>query len=207
MPNKHRVIAYIDGFNLYYGLKSKSFRRYYWLNLELVVENLLKPNQELKLVKYFTARISIPREKQRRQSVYIEALETLAKLRIFFGKYFIKEITCNNCKTVNYIPNEKMTDVNLATEMLIDAFQQNFDTALLISADSDLVHTVRSIKDLFPNKEIVACFPPGRFSSSLHKLCFPKTFVIGRRTVAKSLLPEMVTKKDGTILMRPAEWK
>lgn len=25
-----RVIAYIDGFNLYFGLKSKGWKRYYW---------------------------------------------------------------------------------------------------------------------------------------------------------------------------------
>ena len=29
-----RVIAYIDGFNLYFGLKSKGWKRYYWRDLE-----------------------------------------------------------------------------------------------------------------------------------------------------------------------------
>ena len=28
-----RVAVYIDGFNLYYGLKSKGWSRYYWLDL------------------------------------------------------------------------------------------------------------------------------------------------------------------------------
>lgn len=32
-----------------------------------------------------------------------------------------------------------MTDVNIAVEMMRDAFQDRFDAALLISADSDLV--------------------------------------------------------------------
>jgi len=31
-----RVITYIDGFNLYFGLKSKDWQRYYWLNLQLL---------------------------------------------------------------------------------------------------------------------------------------------------------------------------
>ena len=53
-----RVIAYIDGFNLYYGLKSSGWRRYYWLNIQRLVQNLLKPNQRLILTKYFTSRIS-----------------------------------------------------------------------------------------------------------------------------------------------------
>ncbi|MBP7766428.1 MAG: hypothetical protein KA113_14680, partial [Syntrophaceae bacterium] len=42
---KERVIAYIDGFNLYFGLKSKGWRRYYWLNLQALMRNLIKPYQ------------------------------------------------------------------------------------------------------------------------------------------------------------------
>jgi len=81
-----RVIAYVDGFNLYFGLKSKGWHRYYWLNIQLLAQNLLKPNQSLLLTKYFTARISSPPDKQRRQSTFIEALETLNDFQIFYGK-------------------------------------------------------------------------------------------------------------------------
>jgi hypothetical protein len=49
MPN--RVIVYVDGFNLYFGLKSKKWQRYYWLNPRLLAENLLKPGQTLVAVK------------------------------------------------------------------------------------------------------------------------------------------------------------
>jgi hypothetical protein len=58
--NKERIFAYIDGFNLYFGLKSKSWKRYYWLDLQKTVQNLLKPNQVLDYTKYFTARITGP---------------------------------------------------------------------------------------------------------------------------------------------------
>lgn len=53
-----RVIVYIDGFNLYFGLKSKGWRRYFWLNPQRLTENLLKPGQKLVFTKYFTARVS-----------------------------------------------------------------------------------------------------------------------------------------------------
>ena len=53
-----RVIVYIDGFNLYFGLKSKGWRRYFWLNPQKLIENLLKPGQKLVFTKYFTARVS-----------------------------------------------------------------------------------------------------------------------------------------------------
>ena len=38
-----RVIAYIDGFNLYFGLKSQGWQRYFWLNVQSLATNLLKP--------------------------------------------------------------------------------------------------------------------------------------------------------------------
>ena len=49
-----RVAAYIDGFNLYYGLRSKGWRRYYWLDLRRLVERLLRRGQQLVAVRYFT---------------------------------------------------------------------------------------------------------------------------------------------------------
>ena len=41
------VITYIDGFNLYFGLKSERWERYLWLNVQALAENLLKPDQSL----------------------------------------------------------------------------------------------------------------------------------------------------------------
>lgn len=55
-----RVIAFIDGFNLYFGLKAKRWQRYYWLNLQALMRNILKPDQHLVHTKYFTARVQGP---------------------------------------------------------------------------------------------------------------------------------------------------
>ena len=66
-----RVITYVDGFNLYFGLKSKGWKRYYWLNLQLLAQNFLKPGQQMSSTKYFTARVSHRPGKQRRQLVFI----------------------------------------------------------------------------------------------------------------------------------------
>ena len=52
-----RVIAYIDGFNLYYGLRAAGWRRYYRLDLRRLAENLLRPGQTLATVRYFSARV------------------------------------------------------------------------------------------------------------------------------------------------------
>jgi len=42
-----RVIAYIDGFNLYFGLKAARWKRFYGLNLQAMAKNVLKHDQEL----------------------------------------------------------------------------------------------------------------------------------------------------------------
>ena len=77
----NRVVAYVDGFNLYFGLKSMGWQRYYWLDVPALVENLLLPGQHLVETKYFTSRVSasaIDRDKPKRQSTYLEALTRLA---------------------------------------------------------------------------------------------------------------------------------
>jgi hypothetical protein len=66
-----RVVAYIDGFNLYFGLRSKGWKGYYWLNIRALAQNLLKPDQALVSTKYFTARITGPPDKEQRQSTFI----------------------------------------------------------------------------------------------------------------------------------------
>ena len=39
-----RVLAYVDGFNLYFGLKDSGWQRYYWLNIQKPAENRLIPS-------------------------------------------------------------------------------------------------------------------------------------------------------------------
>jgi uncharacterized LabA/DUF88 family protein len=201
-----RVIVYIDGFNLYFGLRSKGWKRYYWLNIQALAQNLLKPGQALVVTKYFTARIAGPPDKEQRQSMYIEALKTLTQFEIFYGKYQLNPRQCSRCGFQDEVPNEKMTDVNIAVEMLKDAYQDKFDVALLISADSDLVPPVRAVRELFPRKRVVVASPPGRYSTSLANSA-GSSFVIGRGKIAKSVFPGEVKKADGYILRRPSLWK
>jgi hypothetical protein len=109
-----RVIAFIDGFNLYFGLKSKGWRRYYWLNPQALALNLLKPGQRLVSTKYFTARITSPSNdagKQRRQNAVLEAIGTLPGTRIFYGHYLPKVQSCFRCGSTWNAHEEKMTDV------------------------------------------------------------------------------------------------
>ena len=204
--SEQRVIAYIDGFNLYFGLRSAKWQRFYWLNLQLMTQNLLKPEQRLVFTKYFTSRVSYPPEKEQRQSTFIEALETLSDLRIYYGHYQANLRRCRNCGNKEMVPSEKMTDVNIAVEILSDAYQDLLDVALLVSADSDLTAPIVAIKNLFPQKRVIVAFPPQRHSAQLQHLAHG-FLQIGRANLAKSLFPEKVQKADGFVLQRPAEWR
>lgn len=201
-----RVIAYIDGFNLYFGLKSAGWKRFYWLNLQAMAQNLLKPQQELVFTKYFTSRVSYPADKERRQATFIEALETLNDVRIYYGHYQANPQRCRKCGNRVMIPSEKMTDVNIAVEIMSDAYQSLFDVALLISADSDLSAPIMAIKNLFPEKRVIVAFPPQRHSAQLQRLAHG-FLQIGRANLAKSVFPEKIEKVDGFVLQRPPEWK
>ncbi len=80
-----RVIAYIDGFNLYYGLRAAGWRRYNWLNLRRLAENLLLPGQTLAAVRYFSARVRPgpdDPDKPARQQAFLDALGTLPDFHI-----------------------------------------------------------------------------------------------------------------------------
>jgi len=201
-----RVITYIDGFNLYFGLRDKGWRRFFWLDIQKLSINLLKPQQQLVFTKYFTARVSQSDTKRRRQQTYLEALETLSDFKIFYGKYQLNPRTCRNCGFQDNIPNEKMTDVNIAVELLADAFQNRYDTAIIISADSDLTGPVERVRQLFPGKQVVVAFPPKRSSLELKNVA-SACFTIGRTKFKRSQFPEQVTKPDGYTLVRPARWK
>ena len=201
-----RVITYIDGFNLYFGLKSKKWQRYYWLNLSLLANNLIQPYQRQVSVKYFTSRIVHPLAKNQRQLAYLEALETLPDLSIFYGKYQHNLHTCPSCGYVETIPSEKMTDVNIAVELLADAYQNRYDTALLISADSDLTAPIDKVRQLFPKKKVVSVFPPDRSSNELRRVA-SAFFTLSRTALANSQFEDQVISNSGYPLMRPNTWK
>ena len=55
-----------------------------------------------------------------------------------------------------------MTDVNIAVQLLGDAQDKVFDTAIVISADSDLAGPVQAIRSRYPNKRAIIAFPPER---------------------------------------------
>ena len=202
-------MVYVDGFNLYFGLRSKGWRKYYWLDLHALATALLKPNQTLQGVHYFTSRIranghNVP--DMQRQTAYLEALGTLPDVQLHFGHYLEKRKQCRQCGAQWMDYEEKMTDVNIAVQLLADAFDDRFDTALLISGDSDLTAPIQKLRAQFPAKRLIVVFPPERQSFELKKVA-NSNFTIGEANLRQSQLPAQVQRADGFILQRPTHWQ
>jgi uncharacterized LabA/DUF88 family protein len=201
-----RVIAYIDGFNLYFGLKEKEWRCYYWLDIQKLCRKLLLPQQHLVRVKYFTSRIKKASPgKHKRQSIYIEALQTLSGVKMYYGKYQLTPYKCRNCEYINEIPEEKMTDVQLGVEVISDAYQDKYDTALIITGDVDIVPSIEKVRAEFSNKRVIIVFPPMRTADDLRVIASGYLH-IDEKLLSESQLPDEIVKTGGYVLERPKEW-
>lgn len=157
-----RTIVYVDGFNLYYGALSPTPQRpqgYRWLDLGALCSRLL-PRDQIVAIKYFTALVhSAPWQAGKRvasvaQETYLRALRTIPDLTIHYGHFLSHPVKRRLVKSPKrgspyrmvWHTEEKGSDVNLASHLLIDGFRARYDLAVVISNDGDLkepVHFVR----------------------------------------------------------------
>ncbi|HSD52452.1 MAG TPA: NYN domain-containing protein [Candidatus Methylomirabilis sp.] len=86
-----RTIVYIDGFNLYYAIRSSGCK---WLNLKALSQAVLSSHHFVIRLKYYTARVSgsVDPDQPRRQQIYLTALRTLPELEIHFGTFLAKNV-------------------------------------------------------------------------------------------------------------------
>ncbi len=99
-----------------------------------------------------------------------------------------------------------MPDVNIAVELLNDAADDAFDTALIVSADSDLTAPVEAVRQRYPRKRVVIACPPDRQSKRLESVAHAY-FRIGRKKFHDSQFPYEVVKPGGFVLRRPPSWR
>jgi uncharacterized LabA/DUF88 family protein len=200
-----RVVFYINGFNLYFGIRENNWQRYYWLDIEKLAKAFVLKDDQLVDVKYFTARVSSPQDQVGRQSTYLDALSSCTNTRIIYGQFKSQKKRGNACRQWFYNSSEKKTDVNIATEMLTDTFQDKFDKAYLVSGDSDLVPPILKIRELFPSKIVNVVFPPKRFTEEL-KLATHSSLYIKKRNLRRALLENPSISKSGQYYNKPIEW-
>lgn len=202
---KERVIVYIDGFSLYNGLKSMRWKYYYWLDLRKLCENLIDEYKTLVDIRYFTSHVRDNDSKERRQSNFLKAQEITNGIIPIYGFYNLVKDECEKCKNIKIFPKEKATDTNITIKMLMDAFDDKFDTSFLVTGDEDFVPLIEAIRAKPFNKKAAIIFPPMRSSDKLKNVAnYP--LHITKRILRNSLLPEEISLPNGTKLVRPPSW-
>jgi len=218
-----RTIAYIDGYNLYYGLLRKS--QYKWLDVyALFRDHALNQSSDLVEVRYYTApmlgKMSDDLESPIRQRRYLQALRkmhpiglTLIEGRIVASTPFQRLIRpipeAPHLQKVQVLDfNEKKTDVNIASDMINGAWLKTYDQAVLCSNDSDLEGALRSIKEHHPHIHIGLVAPisgedPRKISGDLAKFSDWKK-ILSTAHLARSQLPDRIPSSQ---LSKPAAWK
>ena len=203
--------VYVDGFNLYYGaVKGTPYR---WLDLRALSQSIL-PENTIHRIRYFTAlvdpRPDDPRQRQR-QEVYIRALQTIAGLEVHYGTFLrsrtrmmLAQPTEGGRRTAEVIKTEeKGSDVNLATYLLLDAFDDDYEAALVISNDSDLAEPIRIVRERFHRPVVIAC-PHRRCAVELQRAASLVKY-IRRSALERSQLPPVVHDRYGTV-RKPPGW-
>ena len=199
---------YIDGFNLYYGCVKGT--PYKWLDVAKMCR-LLLPHDEIQRIKYFTAEVK-PRpnnpDQPLRQRTFLRALRTIPNLEIIFGTFLSHEVTMPRSPLGSgYVKviktEEKGSDVNIATHLLLDGFRNNYELAVVVSNDSDLLLPIRVVTEQF-GKPVGLLNPQRNASVALiPHLLFVKNI---RNSVLKnSQFPPALTDKDGKF-SKPADW-
>lgn len=202
-----RVIVYVDGMNLYYGLRAKHGRRYLWLNVGALAQALLQRGQRIERVRYFTARVRDNVASQQRQEAYLLALETTCpELGVVEGRFQERVTICRWCGTSHRAFEEKETDVNIAAAVVRDAARDGYDMAMLITADADLCPAIRVARELAPQKRFIAAFPPRRRSDALRRTA-DGAFTIGDSKIRSTQLPELIRLPNGGEVRRPNYWR
>ena len=207
-----RTRVYIDGFNLYYGCLRRTGSK--WLNPARLCDNLL-PKNAIEAVRYFSATVSArPNDPDQatRQQTYFRALATEPRISIHLGHFLTHEVQMPDAaawRAGNYLPRsvvkteEKGSDVNLATFLLLDAFDDRFDVAVVISNDSDLKEPIRLVRERF-EKTIGLLNPQKRASRALLPHAhFVKP--IRPAAVANAQFPNTMTDGTGTF-KKPGRW-
>jgi uncharacterized LabA/DUF88 family protein len=202
---------YVDGFNLYYGAVKGTPHK--WLDLAALAGKLFSRNQ-INRIRYFTAIVDArPPDLQQpvRQQTYLRALRTIPNLSVHFGTFRTRPARMTLVQPLRRGPRtaevwkteEKGSDVNLASYLLLDAFRKDCDVAIVFSNDADLKEPIAIAKnELGIAVGVVNPHPPSRRSRDLRPTFFRQ---LRQGPVAASQFPPVMTDARGQF-HKPASW-
>src|SRR4030042_453256 len=138
-----RVAIFIDGSNLYHGLRS-SFGHHNISSSEFA--NKLCGARRLFRTYYY----NVLQDQTQKPDSYREQQEFLDILR----KTPYLEVRLGGTKMSQRVPVEKGIDVMLATDLLYFAWNGFYDVAVLVSGDADFAYALQAVKNMGKHVEV-----------------------------------------------------
>lgn len=203
--------VYVDGFNLYYRALRKTPHK--WLNVLALSRALMDPADSIETLRYFTARIS-PRagdpEAPKRQQAYLSALRSVPQVRVHYGRFLTKKkwrprVDNPEVYIEVHDTEEKGSDVNLASFLLHDGWQDTYDIAFVISQDTDLCEPLRMVRDDLRKPVGVAWLDGQQPSKRIRNVVsFVRHVTPARLSAAQ--FEDCVMTRNGRPVRKPAGW-
>ena len=209
-------------------------RGWKWLDLDQISRRLV-PGADVAAIHYFTAHLVTIEggdESQRgRQSVYLRALRTFDHTTVHLGQYKARKqryplrftpddegvemlraagqqprrVSTGHVTVDVWKMEEKGSDVNLATQLLADAFYREVEHAVVISNDTDLCSPIQLVRSRLGIPVTVVC--PEGHKSTAYDLRKAATQVrkLRMNVVQASQLPTLLFDATGKI-EKPQTW-
>ena len=207
-----KIVFLVDGFNLYHALAhtqatkpATQYCRYKWLNLWKFASLFVGSMDTLEKVLLFTAFATWDPAKVARHKILIRANES-AGVSVVLGEFKRKNKRCWLCKKQYFTFEEKQTDVNIALTLFQLAVQDQYDRAVIVSGDTDLLPAIKAVRATFPHKQIGVIVPIGRSSEDMLKNADFR-FKMREYHLQSSRFPDRIELPDKSTLDCPANWR
>jgi uncharacterized LabA/DUF88 family protein len=210
----NRVSFLVDGFNVYHSVRAaaeSTGESLKWLDLRSLCSSYLSAiggAAQRERIYYFSAYAHFLTPKDPgvivRHRTYVSALRATG-VEPVMSRFKWKPRWCPICKVEHPGHEEKETDVAIAVMLMELCIEDSFDTAVLVSGDTDLLPAIRTVRRLFPEKQIWAAFPHGRYNAELAE-AVDQSITIKRKKYGQHQLPDPVVLADGRKASKPIEW-
>jgi len=173
---QERISIFIDGSNLYYSLKDLDVAKIDFNKLA----QMLKKDRMLVSVFYYNAPldISIDSKKYWEQQKFFDALRRIPGFNVVLAR-----LRKHKSEDGTYQFEVKGDDIYLATDLISGAYENLYDTALIVSGDEDFVPAIRKVQKL--GKKVENIYFSTTSSNYLKKTC-NTSFRIDKK-IAKSI--------------------
>jgi len=214
-PKPNRASFFVDGFNLYHSICSVGYKLGVpppkWLDLKGLLTDhldLVGVGATIEDIHYYTAfaehLTKKNPEKVRRHRAYVRALTANGIKAV--NHHFTKKDTWDSYTNEKFVTHEeKETDVAIACNVLEGAALNQYDTAVLVTGDTDLRPVVLTFRKLYEDKRLLFAFPFDRKNRQLQQ-AVPGSFTLSAESYMNHMLPDKVRLPSKKYVHCPAEW-